>query len=215
MGDMAERAEQGGAEGYGCVLDGKAAEQGTVEYRQGFKVNIRTGTDTKFVRAVKVTPANTHDGHYLEELIESGAPFLQRTGDGVVEESSGVNKGTLAGSREASDSGDEVPGIYADGVYNSKANRAFIKRKGLKTRINQGKPKGKPMPKAVARANAKRSSVRARVEHVFAHMKNCYCLFICTIGLARATAKLKLACLAYNFDRLIFLDRRRCMEESI
>ena len=111
------------------------------------------------------------------------------------------------------DSLSDLDGVW---VYNSKANRAFIKRKGLKPRINQGKPKGKPMPKAVARANAKRSSVRARVEHVFAHMKNCYGLFICTIGLARATTKLKLACLAYNFDWLIFLERRRrCMEESI
>ena len=120
--------------------------------------------------------------------------------DGIVagvvaidEEASGVNEETLAGSREASGSDEEVPGIYADGAYNSKANRAFIKRKKLKPHINEGKPRGKPMPKAVARANAKRSSVRARVEHVFGHMKNCYGLFIRTIGLARATVKLKLA----------------------
>ena len=176
-----------------------------------------------------MTPDNTHDGHYLQELTESGASFLPRAGDGVAEEASGigaeavaieeeasgVNEETLVGSREASDSGDEIPGIYADGAYNSKVNRAFIKRKGLKPRINQGKPKGKPMPKAVARANARRSSVRARVEHVFRRMKNCYGLFIRRIGLARATVKLKLACLAYNFDWLIFLERRRCMGESI
>ena len=41
------------------------------------------------------------------------------------------------------------------------------------------------------------------------------CLLISTIGLARATTKLKLACLAYNFDRLIFLGRRLSIEESI
>jgi hypothetical protein len=45
---------------------------------------------------------------------------------------------------------------------------------------------------------------RARVEHVFAHQKNRYALFIRTIGTARAQAKLTLANLAYNFDRLIF-----------
>jgi hypothetical protein len=31
---------------------------------------------------------------------------------------------------------------------------------------------------------------------------------ICTIGMARAQAKLTLANLAYNFDRLIFHERR-------
>ena len=58
----------------------------------------------------------------------------------------------------------------------------------------------KPMPKAMARANAQKSSIRARVEHVFAHQKNRFGLFIRTIGLARAEAKLTLANLAYNFD---------------
>jgi IS5 family transposase len=62
-----------------------------------------------------------------------------------------------------------------------------------------------------ARANAKKSSVRARVEHVFAHQKNRYGLFIRTIGLARAEAKLTLANLAYNFDRLIFHERQNAM----
>jgi hypothetical protein len=64
------------------------------------------------------------------------------------------------------------------------------------------------MPEHMARANAARSAIRARVEHVFAHQKNRYGLFIRTIGIARAQAKLTLANLAYNFDRLIFHKRR-------
>jgi hypothetical protein len=64
------------------------------------------------------------------------------------------------------------------------------------------------MSKATARANGKKSSVRARIEHVFAHQKMRYGLFIRTIGLARAEAKLTLANLAYNFDRLVFHERR-------
>ena len=71
------------------------------------------------------------------------------------------------------------------------------------------------MPKATSRANAKKSSIRARVEHVFAHQKNRYGLFIRTIGLARAETKLTLANLAYNFDRLIFHERRRAWHESV
>jgi len=61
------------------------------------------------------------------------------------------------------------------------------------------------MPKATtARVNAKKSSIRARVEHVFAHQKNRFGLFIRTIGLKRAEAKLTLANLVYNMDRLVF-----------
>ena len=80
----------------------------------------------------------------------------------------------------------------------------------MTSRIHRRKPRGKPMPEHTARANAVRSSVRAKVEHVFAHQKNRYGLFIRTIGLARAEAKLTLANLAYNFDRLVFHERRQC-----
>ena len=79
----------------------------------------------------------------------------------------------------------------------------------LTSRIHRRKPVGKPMPDATAQANAKKSSVRAAIEHVFGHQKNCYGLFIRTIGLARAEAKLTLANIAYNFDRLIFHERRK------
>lgn len=67
------------------------------------------------------------------------------------------------------------------------------------------------MPTATSRANANKSSVRARVEHVFAHQKNRFGLFIRTIGLARAQAKLTLANIAYNFDRLFFHERQKAM----
>lgn len=64
------------------------------------------------------------------------------------------------------------------------------------------------MPERTAKANAAKSSVRARVEHVFARQKDQMDLVIRTIGLARATAKVTLANLAYNMDRLVFLERR-------
>ncbi len=64
------------------------------------------------------------------------------------------------------------------------------------------------MPERTAKANAKKSAIRAAVEHVFAHQKNRYGLFDRTIGIARAKAILTLANLAYNFDRLIFHERR-------
>jgi len=67
------------------------------------------------------------------------------------------------------------------------------------------------MPEATARANARNSAVRAKVEHVFGHQKNRYGLFIRTIGLARAEAKMILANIAFNMDRLIFHERPAAM----
>ena len=98
--------------------------------------------------------------------------------------------------------------VWADSAYRSQSNEKWLAQKMLVSRIHRKKPKGKPMPKASARANARKSAIRARVEHVFAHQKNRFGLFIRTIGIKRAEAKLTLANLAYNMDRLIFHERR-------
>uniref|UniRef100_UPI001EE74993 transposase n=1 Tax=Sphingobium bisphenolivorans TaxID=1335760 RepID=UPI001EE74993 len=70
------------------------------------------------------------------------------------------------------------------------------------------KPRGKPMSERTARANAAKSKVRARVEHVFVRQKDQMGLFIRTIGIKRAEAKITLANLAYNMHRLIVHERR-------
>ncbi|MBB3992213.1 hypothetical protein GGR19_003662 [Croceicoccus naphthovorans] len=67
------------------------------------------------------------------------------------------------------------------------------------------------MPDHVRRANATKSKIRARVEHVFAQQKAKMGLFIRTIGINRAEAKITLANLAYNMNRLIFHERRAAM----
>ena len=98
--------------------------------------------------------------------------------------------------------------VWADSAYRSQSNEKWLAKTMMTSRIHRRKPAGKPMPDRTAKANAKKSSVRARVEHVFAHHKNRFGLFIRTIGITRAEAKLTLANLAYNFDRLIFHERR-------
>lgn len=106
------------------------------------------------------------------------------------------------------DTANTASDVWADSAYRSSKNEAWLKAHMLNSRIHRRKPKGKPMPEHMARANAAKSAIRARVEHVFAHQKNRYGLFIRTIGLARAQAKLTRVDLAYNFDRLIFHQRR-------
>jgi hypothetical protein len=52
------------------------------------------------------------------------------------------------------------------------------------------------------------SRVRARVEHVFTQLEDRMGLFIRTVGLKRAEAKIGLANLAYNLNRLLFHEHR-------
>jgi IS5 family transposase len=101
--------------------------------------------------------------------------------------------------------------VWADSAYRSRRNEKWLSDRMLTSRIHRRKPRGKSMPKATARANAAKSTIRAHIEHVFAHQKNRFGLFIRTIGLKRAEAKLTLANLAYNFDRLIFHERKCAM----
>lgn len=101
--------------------------------------------------------------------------------------------------------------VWADTAYRSQANEKWLKRQGKVSRIHRKKPRGKPMPDRTAKANAAKSKVRARVEHVFAQQKDKMGLFIRTIGIKRAEAKITLANLAYNMNRLIFHERRAAM----
>ena len=59
-----------------------------------------------------------------------------------------------------------------------------------------------------AKANTRRSKIRAQVEHVFAGQMHRMGLVVRTIGIARATIKIGMANLAYNFQRLVWLEGR-------
>lgn len=98
--------------------------------------------------------------------------------------------------------------VWADTAYRSAANIEMLQRRGLKPEFQRAKPRGKPTPRHIARGNARRARIRSCVEHVFAAQKRRFDLVIRTIGLARATAKLALANIAYNFTRLAWLQTR-------
>ena len=98
--------------------------------------------------------------------------------------------------------------VWADTAYRSKANLAFLERRGLAAELQRPKPRGRPMPTHIRRANAVRAAVRSAVEHVFAAQKSRTKLVIRTVGIARARAKLALANIVYNLTRLAWLERR-------
>lgn len=98
--------------------------------------------------------------------------------------------------------------VRADSACRSAENERFLVGIGKLGRIHRRKPQGKPTPRHTAWANTKKSAVRAHVEHPFAHQKGPMGLVIRTIGMARATATVMLANMAYNMRRWCWLDRR-------
>jgi hypothetical protein len=71
------------------------------------------------------------------------------------------------------------------------------------SRIHFRKPPGRALAPRRQSANAARSKIRS-VEHVVAEQKSRMGLFIRTIGIARARAKIGRANIAYTMRRLVF-----------
>lgn len=109
---------------------------------------------------------------------------------------------------EVLDRSNLASGVWADTAYRSKANLAMLERRGFFAEVQRPKPRGRPMPEHIKRGNATRARIRVHVEHVFAAEKRGFKLVIRTVGLARATAKIALANLAYNFRRLAWIEGR-------
>jgi len=99
-------------------------------------------------------------------------------------------------------------GVWADTAYRSKKNEKQIAKAGLVSKIHFRRAPGKDLPANRQRGNAARSKVRAHVEHPFAEMKDRMGLFIRTIGIARAKAKIGMVNIAFNMKRLVFWQRK-------
>ena len=106
------------------------------------------------------------------------------------------------------DANNTASGVWADTAYRSRANVELLDRRGLVPEFQRARPRGKPMPAHIARGNATRARVRSLVEHVFATEKRRMGLVVRSIGLVRATARIKLANLAYNMRRLVWIEGR-------
>jgi len=98
--------------------------------------------------------------------------------------------------------------VWADTAYRSKANIAVLERHGLVPEFQHRKPRGRPMPEPVRRGNTARGRIRAKVEHVFAGQKHRMGLVVRTIGMVRATARIGLANIVYNMQRLVWIEAR-------
>ena len=109
------------------------------------------------------------------------------------------------------DSENTAMDVWGDTAYSTQKNTTYLAEKGFRSQLHHRKPKGKELAKHLVRGNTTRSRIRSKVEHIFAGQKACMGLFIRTIGLARANAKITLANLAYNFIRLAFWEQKRVL----
>lgn len=141
-------------------------------------------------------------GYQNHVSIDRGCGLIRRwqASDAATHEGARLRHGLLDNTNTAAS-------VWADTAYRSKANEAFLSASGFVSRIHRKKPPGRPMSPAMRRANAIKSKVRSQVEHVFAVQKHKIGLFVRTIGIARATIKIGLANLVYNFKRLTYLAR--------
>lgn len=107
---------------------------------------------------------------------------------------------------ELLDETDRGQPLWADGAYHSDEIRKILKKKGIGCRINKKGAKHVSLSPKQKQANRFKSRTRARVEHVFASMRNrVNGLRVRCIGLMRSTADITLQNLVYNMTRVIHL----------
>jgi transposase, IS5 family len=97
--------------------------------------------------------------------------------------------------------------VFADSAYRSDLMEELLYASGYISRIHERAYANTPLTDEQIANNRIKSKTRARVEHVFGHIKtNLRGDFVRTIGKARATAKITLTNLVYNINRFCFLS---------
>ena len=97
--------------------------------------------------------------------------------------------------------------LYADSAYRSAQIEETLKRRRVRSKIHEKGYRNQPLTKAQIRSNRGKSRIRARGEHVFAHITNSMNGFrIRSIGIRRAVSIIGLINLTYNIVRSVHLQ---------
>jgi IS5 family transposase len=97
--------------------------------------------------------------------------------------------------------------LHADSAYRSEEIEDTLQRRGVQSKIHEKGYRNQPLTKSQMRSNRTKSRIRARVEHVFAHITNCMNGFrIRSIGMRRARSNIGLINLTYNIVRSVYLQ---------
>ena len=96
--------------------------------------------------------------------------------------------------------------LYADSAYSSEEIEKKLCIRGLESRINHKGYRNHPLSNTKININRRQSKIRARIEHVFGFQHNSMAGgFIRTIGVIRASTKIGLMNIVYNFRRYSYL----------
>jgi len=97
--------------------------------------------------------------------------------------------------------------LFADSAYRSAQIEETLKRRRVRSKIHEKGYRNQPLTKAQIRSNRGKSRIRARGEHVFAHITNSMNGFrIRSIGIRRAVSIIGLINLTYNIVRSMHLQ---------
>jgi transposase, IS5 family len=177
---------------------------------------LKRGTmlDATLIQAVSAPPkedrpSNDPDARFAKRQGKSGSTFGYKAHVGV-DEGSGLIRAVLTTPANINDTtpaddlirGDETA-VWADAAYDTHARRARLKAEGKKPRIARRPNKHHPdLPARLKRYNRLIALRRAAVETTFATLK-CRMRLTCIryVGLAKATAQVLMAAIAFNMRR--------------
>jgi IS5 family transposase len=105
------------------------------------------------------------------------------------------------------DKTDKDTDLHADSAYRSAKIEKTLAKRGVRSKIHEKANRNQPLTKTQMRSNRAKSRIRARVEHVFAHITNSMRGFrIRSIGMQRACGIVGLINLTYNIVRSVHLQ---------
>ena len=177
---------------------------------------LRRGTmlDATLIEAVSAPPRKDRDGQdpdaaFAKRSGKPGSTYGYKAHVGV-DEGSGLIRSLLTTPANINDTtpadglilGDEKV-VWADAAYHTHARQAALKARGVKPRLMRRPNKHHPdLPPRLKRYNRLIARRRAAVETTFATLKNRMGLrAIRYVGLAKASAQMLLAAMAFNLRR--------------
>lgn len=194
-----------------CELDRQLDQAGMI---------LRRGTmlDATLIEAVSAPPTDSRPGQdpdaaFAKRSGKPGSTYGYKAHVGV-DEGSGLIRSLITTPANINDTtpadalilGDEKV-VWADAAYHTHARQAALKAKGVKPRLMRRPNKHHPqLPPRLKRYNQLIARRRAAVETTFATLKNRMKLTtIRYVGLAKASAQLLIAAMAFNLRRWVTL----------
>ncbi len=183
---------------------------------EGAGVILKRGTmlDATLIEAVSARPTDQRpskdpDARFASRQGKGGSTFGYKAHVGV-DAGSGIIRSVITTPANVNDTtpaddlicGDE-PVVWADAAYHTHARQAALRARGVKPRLARRPNKHHPkLPPRLKRYNQLIARRRAAVETTFATLKNRMGLTkIRYVGLAKATAQVLMAAIAFNLRR--------------